>query len=359
MAWLGEVEEGFDEECDGFVEFAVGAGAWGDDYGEAPFAVEDVGFGHFGAGAGADFFAVLDADDFGDFDASVLDVFFEGGDDFFELVGYVGGRFFGFGFGAGVEDGADVGDYVVADIGLGLGLGGCGLRRGWLGGLGGWLVERVGEVEEVVGVVGVDEGAEVDFVGGGVEVGEGVHADEAGAGDVAGFEVDDLVDGVLFGELLGKEFVEEGEDGGFVASFLETEHDFEAVLAWGCEGEEDAGVLVELEAELVEVDFFFGEVVEVEDEVFGVGEVFGFAEVRVEHAANDVGEVAFEEGVLFGVDVADDAELPDEGGCFVFWGEDGVEDGFDGDFLERVAGECDMVAERNHLSMFLNCWASF
>ena len=99
--------------------------------------------------------------------------------------------------------------------------------------------------------------------------------------------------------------------------------------------------------------------VDIKHKVFDIGEIFAAAERRREDAAHQIGQLPFEHAVAFGIDGADEAELPDLRLRFRFRVLQRMIDVRHRHFGQRIVWGGYIMSEQYHLSMFLNCWARF
>lgn len=126
----------------------------------------------------------------------------------------------------------------------------------------------------------------------------GVGAQEAGAGHIVGAQVYYWGQLVLLGELLHEGFVEKAVQAGVKALLGQAEKEFEAIATWGSEKQEQALVLLQALPDFSLAELAALEMIEVHYKTVDAGKVLLTAAGRVEMAADEVGQIALEAGVL-------------------------------------------------------------
>lgn len=289
------------------VEFGVGAGAGCLHHRESPLSVEEVDFGQFGAEFQFQFLPVLDVGYFGHFHAGLLDVALESAYYVVEYFGHMHHRFL---FGGPLAAELEGPLYPVEGFLVGVGRRRRGVIRRCRRIVSDGLFVADFRVEEFLRIAHVDVRGEVDGVGVGVEVSVGVGAYEAGPRHVRRLGVHHLLQAVLFAEFQREVLVEDGVQPRVVAPVLQVHHEFEPVAARRFEKQQGAGVGSEPALDFGHRQPLFGDVVNVDDEAFGVREVPAFAKGGGEHGAHEIGEGSFQFGVFRGVELPHYPQLP-------------------------------------------------
>lgn len=346
FAWHGAVlllvDKLLDDHGSGLVERGVRARARRLHHGKSPFAKEEIDLGLLQSHRHAYLLAILDVAYLGDGDLERLDESTQLVDDFVEHIGHIHGAFRPCGAALLSEPLAYLLEYVGGRFGRVVFF----FSLLCLPGL---LVGRTLEVEGLLHIgLGVDEVLHLDGLGLGIVVGHGVAAEEAGSRHVASARIDDLLELVLPGEAGEEEFVEHLVEARVIASLGEPEHHFQSVAARRNEAEQRSGVGIDLLPERVEHEVFLGNVVDVDDEILGIGEVVRPPLGRIEHGADEERQLRLEQCVGFGVYGARRPQLSQQQGGLLSRVAERVVEVLHGHLDQRIGGALDVFSSGNH-----------